>query len=386
MGIGGVKEMKYEYWFANLQGITNRRKREIREKVTKLEELYYIEETALKQLGLEGKEQGSLIKSIKEWDLDKEYQKFAERGIQFVPITDSRYPKKLLDIDSAPYALYVRGKLPDENKMTVAIVGARECSPYGESMAERFAKKLAQAGIQIVSGMARGVDSAGQRGALEVGGESFGILGCGVDICYPRDAIGLYMDLQENGGVISEFPLGTKPLPQHFPARNRIISGLADAILVMEAKEKSGSLITADMALEQGKDVFALPGPINSELSKGCNMLIKQGAGVLTSPEELLEEWGFSFSKNQQKKNLMKFPLETAENIVYSCLDFHPKSLDQLLTMTNYSVSELLNILVGLELKGMIKEISKNYYTIVEEDSNGTLSCDRGIACKSKND
>ena len=115
-------------------------------------------------------------------------------------------------------------------------------------------------------------------------------------------------------------------------------------------------------------------------------MLIKQGAGVLTSPEELLEEWGFSFSKNQQKKNLMKFPLETAENIVYSCLDFHPKSLDQLLTMTNYSVSELLNILVGLELKGMIKEISKNYYTIVEEDSNGTLSCDRGIACKSKND
>ena len=378
--------MKYEYWFANLQGITNRRKREIREKVTKLEELYYIEETALKQLGLEGKEQGSLIKSIKEWDLDKEYQKFAERGIQFVPITDSRYPKKLLDIDSAPYALYVRGKLPDENKMTVAIVGARECSPYGESMAERFAKKLAQAGIQIVSGMARGVDSAGQRGALEVGGESFGILGCGVDICYPRDAIGLYMDLQENGGVISEFPLGTKPLPQHFPARNRIISGLADAILVMEAKEKSGSLITADMALEQGKDVFALPGPINSELSKGCNMLIKQGAGVLTSPEELLEEWGFSFSKNQQKKNLMKFPLETAENIVYSCLDFHPKSLDQLLTMTNYSVSELLNILVGLELKGMIKEISKNYYTIVEEDSNGTLSCDRGIACKSKND
>ena len=251
--------------------------------------------------------------------------------------------------------------------MTVAIVGARECSPYGESMARRFAKSLASVGIQVVSGMARGVDSAGQSGALEGGGESFAILGCGVDICYPREAIGLYMDLQENGGVISEFPIGTKPLPQHFPARNRIISGLADAVLVIEAKEKSGSLITADMALEQGKDVYALPGPINSKLSRGCNLLIKQGADLLLSPEELLEEWGFSFSKNQQKKGLIKFPLESEENIVYSCLDFHPKNLEQLLGMTKYSVSELLDILVSLELKGVIKEVSKNYYAIVEE-------------------
>ena len=150
-------------------------------------------------------------------------------------------------------------------------------------------------------------------------------------------------------------------------ARNRIISGLADAVLVIEAKEKSGSLITADMALEQGKDVYALPGPINSKLSRGCNLLIKQGADLLLSPEELLEEWGFSFSKNQQKKGLIKFPLESEENIVYSCLDFHPKNLEQLLGMTKYSVSELLDILVSLELKGVIKEVSKNYYAIVEE-------------------
>ena len=384
--IKSIENMKYEYWFANLRGISDRRKREIREKVTNLEELYYIEETALKQLELQEKEREIILKEIREWDLNAEYQKLEQKGVQFVPITDIRYPKKLLEISAPPYALYVRGKLPDETKKTVAIVGARECSPYGESMAGKFAKVLAEAGIQIVSGMARGVDSAGQRGALSAGGESFGILGCGVDICYPRDEIGLFMELQENGGVISEFPLGTRPLPQHFPARNRIISGLSDAILVIEAKEKSGSLITADMALEQGKDVYALPGPINSNLSKGCNLLIRQGAGVLLSPEDLLEEWGISFGKNQQKNNLMKFPLESAENIVYSCLDFHPKSLEQLMTMTNYSVAELLDILVGLELKGLIKEISKNYYTIVEENSNGTLSGNRGIACKSKND
>lgn len=359
--------MKYEYWFANLNGISNRRKWEIREKVTNLEELYYIEETALKQFDIHDKEREIILKGIRDWKLDAEYQKLERLDVQFVPITDRRYPRKLLDIAAPPYALYVRGKLPDEEKKTVAIVGARECSPYGESMAGKFAKALAEAGMQIVSGMARGVDSAGQRGALAAGGESFGILGCGVDICYPRDEIGLYMELQESGGVISEFPLGTKPLPKHFPARNRIISGLADVVLVMEAKEKSGSLITADMALEQGKDVYALPGPVNSHLSKGCNLLIRQGAGVLLSPEDLLEEWGFLSRQNQQKNNLRKFPLESAENIVYSCLDFHPKNLEQLMTMTNYSVAELLDILVGLELKGLIKEISKNNYTIVEE-------------------
>ena len=385
MDIGGIR-MKYEYWFANLKGISDKRKRKIRETVTKAEELYYIEETALNRLDMQAKEREIILKGIKEWHLNCEYQKLERQEIQFVSIFDERYPKKLLNISASPYALYVKGKLPNEDRMVVAIVGARECSPYGEQMAGIFSKTLAEAGIQIVSGMARGVDSAGQRGALEVGGESYAILGCGVDICYPRDQIGLYMDLQEKGGVISEFPVGTKPLPKHFPARNRIISGLADAVLVMEAKEKSGSLITADMALEQGKDVYALPGPINSHLSKGCNLLIRQGAGVLLSPEDLLEEWGILAKQKYQKNNLKKFPLESAENIVYSCLDFYPKNLEQLMHMTQYGVAELLDILVGLQLKGLIKEVSKNYYTIVEEDINGTLSCNRGITCKSKDD
>ena len=367
MGIGGINEMKYEYWFANLKGISNRRKIQIREKVTNVEELYYIEETALKQYELQEKERQSILSERKEWDLEGEVHKLQRQGIQFITMKDASYPKRLLHISAPPYALYVKGKLPDEDKRTVAIVGARECSPYGECMARKFAKAFAEAGIQVISGMARGVDNAGQRGALEAGGESYAVLGCGVDVCYPREAIELYMDLQENGGIISEFPIGTKPLPQHFPARNRIISGMADAILVIEAKEKSGSLITADMALEQGKDVYALPGPINSELSKGCNSLIKQGAGVLLSPEELLEDWGFMGGKNQQNHNLMKFPLESTENIVYSCLDFYPKNLEQLLNMTQYSVSELLDILMRLELKGYIKEISKNNYAIVEE-------------------
>ena len=378
--------MKYEYWFANLKGITDKRKKEIRQNVTKIEELYYIEETALKRYEMQEKERKAIIDGIKEWKMDEEYQKLEQKGVQFIPVIDKKYPQKLLNLSAPPYALYVKGELPQADKKTIAIVGARECSPYGESMAMKFGKTLSEAGIQVVSGMARGVDSAGQRGALEAGGKSFGILGCGVDICYPRDAFGLYMELQEKGGVISEFPLGTRPLPQHFPTRNRIISGLSDAILVMEAKEKSGSLITADMALEQGKDVYALPGPINSHLSRGCNILIHQGAAILLSPDELLKEWNLGVGKNTQKNIVMKIPLESEENIVYSCLGFHPKNLEQLIGMTNYTVTELLDILVGLELKGMIKEVSKNYYAIVEEDSNGSLSCNRGITSKSKDD
>lgn len=373
--------MIYEYWFSNIKGISNSRKFEIRQRMKTLETLYYIEETELKKYELPPKEHQAILESIRNWNLQEEYQKLLRKGVSFVSRTCKEYPERLNNIASAPYGLYIKGALPREDTLSVAIVGARECSPYGETMARKFAEALSGAGVQIISGMARGVDSAGQRGALNQGGESFAVLGCGVDICYPREQIGLYMDLQENGGIISEFPLGTEPLAKHFPARNRIISGLSDVVLVIEAKEKSGSLITADMALEQGKDVYALPGPINSNLSRGCNALIKQGADVLLSPEELLKELGVRGKKQEQKKLL----LESEEFLVYSCLDFQPRNLDYLINTTKFSVAELLDILMSLELKGIIKEISKNYYAIVEEHVNGTLSGNRGITCKSEN-
>ena len=357
--------MKYEYWFANVKGINSNRKLEIRKEFPNLEMLYNIEETALNKHNIEENEYKIILDSIRNWQLEKEYQKLAEKGARCITMLDAEYPSRLRRIATPPYALYVKGQLPKEEKKTVAIVGARECSPYGACMARKFAKALASAGVQIISGMARGVDSAGQQGALEAGGESFGVLGCGVDICYPRDKIGLYMELQEKGGIISEFPIGTAPLRQHFPARNRIISGLSDVVLVMEAKEKSGSLITVDMALEQGKEVYALPGPVNSLLSQGCNELIGQGAGILLTPEKLLEELGI-FHKNQlQKEEQKKLLLESRENMVYSCLDFHPQNLDTLFNMTRLPVTELLDVLIALEMRGLIREISKNYYVKV---------------------
>lgn len=357
--------LRYEYWFANLK-LSCKRKLEIRQVLKSAEELYYIEETALKCYLEDEKERGLILDSIRTWKLDDEFRKLEEKGAMFVSMQLHSYPERLRNIPSPPYALYVKGQLPKEDVKSVAIVGARECSSYGEKMAREFAKVLAGAGVQIISGMARGVDSAGQSGALEVGGTSFGVLGCGVDICYPREKIGLYMNLQERGGIISEFPLGTAPLPQYFPARNRIISGLSDVVLVMEAKEKSGSLITADMALEQGKDVYALPGQVDSRLSMGCNRLIRQGAGILLTPEELLLELGICREREKENVSEIKFLLESKEKLVYSCLGLQPQNLDSLFNVTKLPIVELLDILVSLELRGIVKEISKNYYIRVK--------------------
>lgn len=358
--------MKYEYWFAAIRGIGDQKKRRIRAAVERAEMLYHIEETGLKRLGAEEKDCELILKSRETWEVEEQFKKLEKGRITFLTICDEAYPKRLKKISSPPYALYVKGSLPVEERLAVAIVGARECSYYGKTMAEEFGRRLSEAGVQIISGMARGIDGAGQRGAVEAGGQSYGVLGCGADICYPREHIELYMNLQERGGILSEQPPGTRPLPQFFPARNRIISGLADVVLVMEAKEKSGSLITADMALEQGKDVYALPGPIDSVLSGGCNRLIRQGAGILLSPEDFLEEMSVLDGENVKKTTENKIALESAENLVYSCLDLYPRNLGELVKKTDMPVPWLMNILVSLELQGYIKEVSKNYYVKVK--------------------
>ncbi len=358
--------MKYEYWFANIKGIGNKTKEQIRSEVKTAEELYNIEETALKKMEIPKETAHKILQSVKEWKLEAEYQKLIDKRVKFYTIFDEAYPSSLKEISAPPYALYVRGKLPDEDKISVAIVGARECTTYGEIMARQYAETLANAGVQIVSGMARGIDGISQKSALGVGGDSYAVLGSGVDLCYPREHYALYTELQKQGGVISEQPLGMQPLPQFFPARNRIISGLSDVVIVIEAKEKSGSLITADMALEQGKDVYALPGPSNSILSKGCHNLIRQGAGILLSPKELLEELGIFHKKKMKNATENEILLESPEKLVYSCLDFYPKSMNQIIEETGLTISALMQIVINLEWKGFIKEVSKNYYVKVK--------------------
>lgn len=358
--------VKYEYWFANIKGLSNKEKYQIRSSIKRAEELYYMEEKGIR--GIVGSEEKckNVLESVKNWNLNAEYDLLEKKEVKFITRMNSEYPKRLSEISAPPYVLYVKGKLPLEDAISVAIVGARQCSMYGERMAKEFAETLSDAGIQIISGMARGIDGISQRAAVQAGGSSFAVLGCGVDICYPRENFNLYQDLQINGGVLSEQPIGTQPQKTFFPARNRIISGLADVVLVMEAKEESGSLITADMALEQGKDIYALPGNVTSHLSQGCNRLIKQGSGILISPEDLLNDLGIFHNKKVKKPIENKIVLESTEKLVYSCLDFEPRSLNHILEKTKLQISVLLDHLVMLQLKGYVREVSKNYYVKVK--------------------
>ncbi len=354
---------KYEYWFANIRNMSHIKKRKLVQQVHDIREIYNIESLKKNPLMRLTDLEVEMIESAKKnWDLEREYEKLNEKNISMVLYGKPNYPKRLLPYIDAPYALFYKGNLPDEKRKTIAIVGARRCSHYGEKYAREYGELLARYGVQVVSGLAKGIDGIAQRATLDSGGDSYGILGSGVDICYPRDHIGLYKDLEGNGGIISELPLGSPPLALHFPLRNRIISGLSDAVIVIEAKERSGSLITADLALEQGKEVYALPGMVDSELSRGCNELIKQGAGLLNNPQEFMEELGICEQITSRNIIENKKTLETTEKLVYSCLCVDAKPIEWIYMQCKLPIPEVINTLVSLELKGYAREISRNYY------------------------
>lgn len=216
-------------------------------------------------------------------------EQIEEQGIRYIPFSDDIFPWKLKQIPDPPFGLFVKGALPSGKRPCVAMIGARACSPYGRQVAMEFGKALALSGVDIISGMARGIDGISQRACLDAGGNTYGVLGCGVDICYPKEYKDLYDNMIKQGGVLSAYAPGMPPLSTNFPPRNRIISGLSDVILVIEARRKSGTLITVDMALEQGREVAIIPGRITDELSKGCHALISQGATVIVETEQLLE-------------------------------------------------------------------------------------------------
>lgn len=356
-------EEKYQHWLAGVMPFPAWKKRKLTEAGISAKTLYYIEETYFRTLSfLNNKEIERLLESRKTWDIDHEYELMKRKEIRLYTFGSKGYPVKLGPIASPPYAIYVKGELPCEEVLSVGIVGARTCSPYGAEMAARLSKQLAENKVQIISGMARGIDGIAQKTALKSGGSSYGILAGGVDICYPKENFELYLDLISSGGVISEQIPGTKPLSQYFPARNRIISALSDVLIVIEAREKSGSLITVDMALEQGKDVYAVPGPIGSELSRGCNRLIRQGAGIVLSEGDLLEELGIFYKEKMKNQPENKIKLENTEKLVYSRLDLQPKHLSHLAEETGMPVPELINKLIIMEMQGIVREVSKNYY------------------------
>lgn len=344
------------------------------------EEILSLSKQGLREkCGLTEKQALYVIGKAREIDTEREYEKFLNSDISVVTLCDDDYPESLKYIDNRPYALFYRGTLPDMGKRTVAVIGTRNCTEYGRYMAETIAKDLGARGINIISGMAYGIDGIAQMSAMNGGGKSFGVLGCGVDICYPRANRQLYERLISEGGIISEYPPGSPARPENFPLRNRIISGLSEAVLVVEAKLKSGTFITVDYALSQGREIIVVPGRATDPLSTGCNALILQGAGLVQSAddvERLLDTISPAFymcknSRNdfrtKQLEELVprkaeKILLEREENMVYSVLDFYSLSSEDIMKATELDIFQVMDALISLEMRGLIKETGKNSY------------------------
>ena len=293
------------------------------------------------------------------------WEALPQKEYGFLSCASGGYPAKLKTLMDYPFGIFYSGALPPE-RPSVGIVGARSATVYGQELAYRIAWELGKEGITVISGLARGIDGAGHRGCMDAGGYTLGVLGTGINVAYPREHDNIYRQMKQYGGLLTEYVPDTKPLPGLFPRRNRIISVLSDFLLVVEAREKSGSLITVDFALEQGKGVGAVPGRPCDLLSAGCNRLIQQGAKCILSAddifEEILENPVYKVRRTECNYEKPDLGLAPKEKMVYSCLRLEPKFIDEILSQAGIPVWEGIQILTELEIKGVIRQHPHQYF------------------------
>lgn len=296
--------------------------------------------------------------------VEGELDGIAAKKIRVLLYGDEEYPEGLRHLHDPPPILYVKGSLQREDLLAFAVVGARRCSHYGRTHGRRVSRELASRGISVVSGMARGIDSEAHWGAIEAEGRTIAVLGSGLEVVYPPENRDLYQEISRMGAVVSEFPLHTPPVKENFPRRNRIIAGLSLGVIVIEASCKSGSLITAAHALDQGKDVFALPGPIDSPFSRGTHRLLKEGAQMAEGAEDILQSISFvpPGEKSAGEGKGEKVPEDEKEREVYALLSSVPLELESLNRRTKMGVASLLSLLTSLELGGWIERLSGNRF------------------------
>lgn len=298
-------------------------------------------------------------------DFKEYHEKVIKYGYNYVTILDEDYPENLRNIEDRPAILFYKGELDHEkDKNSIAFVGARKCTDYGKWACKTLSQGVSAAGITTVSGLAYGIDAICHKSTLEVAGRSIGIIGCGIDKIYPKQNRNLYEQLENNGLILSEFPLGTEPKPYNFPRRNRIISGISLATVVIEAKEKSGTMITTRCALDQGKEVFAVPGNINSIYSKGTNKLIQEGSKLITSADDILEELDYLLDINQIKPSIDYSSLANDELEIVRYIEENPNTTADLLAANlPYNIDEINYLLTSLELRDYIENIGNNEFT-----------------------
>ncbi len=298
--------------------------------------------------------------------LDSEMARIRDAGVTLLTWNDSNYPKLLRKIPGAPPLLYVRGEILPRDELAVAVVGTRKASMYGREVTQMLVRELAACGVGIVSGLARGIDSEAHRAALDAGGRTLAVLGSGVDIIYPAENKRLAQRILENGALISEYPLGTKPDARNFPPRNRIISGLALGTLVIEAGKRSGALLTVQHALEQGRDVFAVPGNILAAGSRGVNALIREGAKPVMDAADILQELNLNMvTEFVEAREIL--PDSDTEAVLLAHLATEPLHVDELARKTGMSISDVNSTLILMELKGQVRHLGGMHYAAVRE-------------------
>lgn len=307
-----------------------------------------------------------LVETRKKFNPLSYLEKIQNSGIKWLTIFDEGYPKRLQEIYDPPLVLYYKGDLSSDPGRLIAVVGTRKITGYGKLVTENFTRELVEAGVIIVSGLARGVDSQAHRTTIENNGRTWAVLGGGLDCIFPPENERLSKEIIEAGGaVLSEFPPDYPSLPGNFPARNRIISGLSQAVLVTEAAEDSGSLITAKCALDQGRDVFAVPGPITSDLSKGPSLLIKQGARLVTEAAEILEELGIDQDQNSKIKDQKDLKLSELEEKIINSLMNEEKHIDEVCRELGCPAAETSAALVKMEIYGLVKNLGGGFFVKV---------------------
>lgn len=361
-----ISERNILIWLNNI-GVSNLRIENLREYFVDLRELWTIRQENITKLNfLKPNIIDRIIKYRNITFLENILETLDQKDINIVTVLDRGYPDSLIPLYDKPTVLYYKGKYTCDDSLSIGIVGTRKATAYGKWACEKFTKELVNLGVTIVSGLALGIDTVAHKSALDAGGRTIGVLGNGLDKVYPKSNHGLYKEVENNGCILSEFPLGTEPLSYNFPQRNRIIAGLSLGIIVIEAKEKSGSLITAHSALDQGKEVFSLPGNINSIYSGGTNRLIKDGAKPLLDIDDIIEEI-YELKTNITQNRILDLDyssLSEDEIKIMKIVVDGPVHADTIVIKSGINISTVISILTILELKGMIRELSSRTFSI----------------------
>ncbi|MBC7869976.1 MAG: DNA-protecting protein DprA [Chitinophagaceae bacterium] len=355
------------YWlgFSLIPGIGLKRLLRLLNYFGDLRSAWVAQEVDLHRAGLEESIIVVLRQTRAQINLDAEMAKIEKAGAWLLTFNDNDYPTTLKAIDDAPAVLYIRGVLTPTDDLALSVVGTRKATQYGRDVAHDLSKRLAQQGITIISGLAQGIDSAAHLGALAGGGRTIAILGCGVDVIYPRENRELAQKIIADGALVSEFPIGTQPISSNFPRRNRIVSGMALGVLVIEAPEGSGALITAELAAEQGREVFAVPGNILNPMSRGTNRLIQDGAKLVMQAEDILNELSVAYTNTQtREKTEQIIPANATEAAILNVLNADPIHIDDIARLCSLSIPELSSTLTILELKGLAQMVGHMQYSL----------------------